>query len=261
MRWVRYQARDGAAYGIVEGEEVVRVEGTPLGRFRRMRSARPLRDLKLLVPVTPPTFYAAGINYAAHVEWANRFWGHSTRVPAKADIGYRANNALIAHEEPIIIPKDATDAVHYENELVVVIGKEARNLSEADALSCVLGYSIGNDVSERTWQQEDRTLWRAKNSDTFKPMGPWIETDLDVSRCQSVTRIDGEEVSRFPTANFVFGIQHYISVMTRYLTLHPGDVLWMGTDGPTVPALKDGDLVECEITGLGVLRNPVRRQL
>jgi 2-keto-4-pentenoate hydratase/2-oxohepta-3-ene-1,7-dioic acid hydratase in catechol pathway len=125
----------------------------------------------------------------------------------------------------------------------------------------VLGYTIGNDVSERTWQHDDRTLWRAKNTDTFKPMGPWIETTLDVSGCQSVTRINGAEVSRFQTSNFVFGIAHYISVMSKYLTLHPGDVIWMGTDGPTVPPLKHGDVVECEITGLGVLRNPVRRAL
>lgn len=259
MKWVRFRLNGKTAYGVVEGDRVVQVEGTPFGRFRRTRASHPLTTLKLLAPVIPPTFYAAGVNYAAHVDWANEYWGRDTKVPSKADIGYRASNALIAHGDPIVIPTDASDAIHYENELVAVIGKEAKGLPESDALTCVLGYTIGNDVSERTWQHDDRTLWRAKNSDTFKPMGPWIETDLDVSGCQSVTRINGAEVSRFQTSNFVFGIAHYISVMSKYLTLHPGDVIWMGTDGPTVPPLTHGDVVECEITGLGVLRNPVRR--
>jgi len=95
------------------------------------------------------------------------------------DIGYRAVSALLPAGEPIVIPRDASDAIHYENELVVVIGKTAKHLSRDDALSCVLGYTIGNDMSERTWQAADRTFWRSKNTDTFKPMGPWLETDFD----------------------------------------------------------------------------------
>ena len=99
-------------------------------------------------------------------------------LPTHADAGYRANNALIAHGEFIVIPKDATEQVQYEGELVAVIGRRCRHLTPDTALSAVLGYTIGNDVSERTWQKSDRTLWRAKNTDTFKPMGPWIETNV-----------------------------------------------------------------------------------
>jgi 2-keto-4-pentenoate hydratase/2-oxohepta-3-ene-1,7-dioic acid hydratase in catechol pathway len=175
-------------------------------------------------------------------------------VPDRPEIGYRAQNALIAHDEDVVIPRDATEQVHYEGELVVVIGKTAKHLSEDNALSCVLGYTIGNDVSERTWQREDRTFWRSKNTDTFKPMGPWIETDVDLDAMHTNVRLNGEVRTSFRTNDMLFSIQHFISTMTRYLTLYPGDVIWMGTDGSS-PNLKAGDVVEVEITGIGTLRN------
>jgi 2-keto-4-pentenoate hydratase/2-oxohepta-3-ene-1,7-dioic acid hydratase in catechol pathway len=161
---------------------------------------------------------------------------------------------LIAHEEAVVIPPDA-QKVQYEGELAVVIGKRAKHLSEADALSCVLGYTIGNDVSERIWQKSDRTLWRAKSTDTFKPMGPWIETDVDLDALETKVRVNGVQTTRFHTNAMLFGVATYIATMTRYVTLHPGDMIWMGTDG-TSPDLKPGDVVEVEITGIGALRNP-----
>ena len=148
--------------------------------------------------------------------------------------------------------------MQYEGEIVVGIGREAKRLSEADALSCVLGYTIGNDVSERAWQQSDRTLWRAKNTDTFKPMGPWITTGIgeaELDAMQTIVRRNGEVTTQFRTNDMLFGIQRFIATMTRYVTLHPGDVIWMGTDGAS-PDLAPGDVVEVEITGLGTLRNP-----
>ena len=135
--------------------------------------------------------------------------------PEKADIGYRANNALIAHEQNVVIPADATEKMNYEGELVVVIGKQAKHLSEADAMSCVFGYTIGNDVSERTWQRGDRTFWRGKNADTFKPMGPWIETDVDLDAMETVVRVNGAESLRFKTNDMIFDIPHYIVAMTQ----------------------------------------------
>jgi 2-keto-4-pentenoate hydratase/2-oxohepta-3-ene-1,7-dioic acid hydratase in catechol pathway len=174
-------------------------------------------------------------------------------VPQQADIGYRAVNALVAHGEDVVIPADARQ-VEYEGEVVVVIGRQARDVSPAQALDCVFGYSIGNDVSERLWQKSDRTFWRAKNSDTFKPMGPWIETDFDLGRAETTVRLNGEIRTRFHTADMLFDIPTFISRMSRYLTLHPGDVIWMGTDGQS-PHLRAGDVVEIDITGLGRLRN------
>jgi 2-keto-4-pentenoate hydratase/2-oxohepta-3-ene-1,7-dioic acid hydratase in catechol pathway len=134
------------------------------------------------------------------------------------------------------------------------IGKTARNVSEADALDYVFGYTIGNDVSERTWQRGDRTFFRAKNTDTWKPMGPWIETSLDLDAAMTIIRVNGTETIRFPTNEMLYSIQTFISRTSRYCTLVPGDVLWMGTDG-TSPNLKHNDIVEIDITGLGTLRN------
>ena len=258
MRWIRYQYGGSASYGIVEGDQVEEVSGTPFGEHRRTGHRFPLTAVRLGVPLVPLTFYAAGINYEEHVREAAALLGREPDLPDKADIGYRANNALIAHGEPIIIPADATEQVQYEGELVVVIGKRAKNVSEDEALSCVLGCTIGNDVSERTWQAGDRTLWRAKNSDTFKPMGPWIETDFDLDSMETVVRVNGETVSQFATNNMIFGVAHYISEMSRYLTLHPGDMIWMGTDGAT-QNIEAGDTVDVEISGIGTLSNPVAR--
>ena len=180
----------------------------------------------------------------------------SPDLPTQPDVGYRAVNALIPHGDDVVIPADATN-VHYEGELVAVIGKRVRNVSETEALSCVLGYTIGNDVSERTWQKSDRTLWRAKNTDTFKPMGPWIETDVDLASLETVVRVNGTETTRFMTNDMIFGVATFISTISRYCTLHPGDVVWMGTDGKS-PTLMSGDTVEVEITGIGTLRNSFR---
>ena len=119
----------------------------------------------------------------------------------------------------------------------------------------MLGYTIGNDVSERAWQAADRTFWRSKNTDTFKPMGPWIETEADLDAMETVVRLNGEVRTRFRTGDMLFGVARFISTMTRYLTLHPGDVIWMGTDGAS-PDLKPGDTVEVEVTGVGTLSNP-----
>ncbi len=212
--------------------------------------------VQIRVPFVPLTFYAAGINYEEHVREAAALLGREPDLPAKADVGYRANNALIAHGEPIVIPSDATEQVQYEGELVAVIGKTVKHVSEDEALDCILGYTIGNDVSERTWQAGDRTLWRAKNADTFKPMGPWIETDVDLESLQTTVRINGEVMSQFATNSMIFGVAHYISEMTRYLTLYPGDMIWMGTDGAT-QNMKAGDTVDVEIDGIGTLSNPV----
>jgi 2-keto-4-pentenoate hydratase/2-oxohepta-3-ene-1,7-dioic acid hydratase in catechol pathway len=259
MRWCRFSHDKKVAYGIVEGDEVTPVAGSPFSRYRRTGKPLPLNAVKLLVPCTPSTFYAAGSNYLDHDIAMARMMGKEASPPKAPYVNYRTNNALIAHGESIVIPRDAPDKTQYEGELVVVIGKQAKHLSEEEALSCVLGYTIGNDFSERTWQQMDRTFWRCKNSDTFKPMGPWIETDVDLDAMQTIVRVNGRVATQFKTANMIFGVATYLAAMTRYLTLYAGDVLWMGTD--LVPeTVTAGDVVEVELTGIGVLRNPVTRE-
>ena len=209
------------------------------------------------LPVIPGNFYAAGLNYRAHIEWANRAHGTTYKVPERADIGYRSNNALIGSGEDIVIPSDSSGQVDFEGELVAVIGRRTKNVSEKQALDCVAGYTLGNDVSERSWQRSDRTLWRAKNSDTFKPMGPRIVSGIDPMNQVIEVRVNGRTVSTYNTSVMIFSVAHFISRMSRYLTLHPNDVIWFGCDGPTEPALKPGDLVEVVNDAIGVLANRV----
>ena len=213
---------------------------------------------KLPPPVVPGNFYAAGLNYRAHIEWANSRGGNY-QVPEQADIGYRSTNALIGSGHEIVIPSDSKGPVEYEGELVAVIGRPAKDVSEREALDYVAGYTLGNDVSERAWQKSDRTLWRAKNTDTFKPMGPRIVAGIDPMNQMIEVRINGETVSSYRTRGMIFSVAQYISRMSRYVTLHPNDVTWFGCDGPTIPALQDGDLVEVLNDAIGVLANRVRR--
>ena len=133
------------------------------------------------------------------------------------------------------------------------------NVPEARALDYVAGYTLGNDVSERSWQKSDRTLWRAKNTDTFKPMGPRIVAGIDPMNQVIEVRINGKTVSSYNTKGMIFSVAQYISRMSRYVTLHPNDVIWFGCDGPTLPALQPGDLVEVVNDAIGVLANRVRR--
>jgi len=254
--WCRFKNDQRTSYGIVEGERVTAVEGTPFGGYKTTDRAFPLKHVKLLVPVVPPTFYCVGINYADHIRKMAQKRGTEPIFPKKPDIGYRANNALIAHEEDIVKPADAGEAFQYEGELVAVFGKRAHKVSRESALDYVLGWTIGNDVSERNWQKEDRTLWRAKNADTFKPMGPWIVTGLDPDAMETIVRLNGKETDRFKTNNMIFNTADYIHEVSQYCTIEPGDVMWMGTDG--LPQnMKPGDTVEIEISGIGVLRNRV----
>ena len=256
MRWVRVEHKGAVSHGIVEGDQVAFVEGGLFDGGTRTGQTAPLADVKLLVPVIPKTFYAAGLNYVDHVLEQAKIAGREPNIPENPDIGYRANNALIAHGEAIVKPKDSGELFQYEGEIVAVIGKQTKHISEEDALSCVFGYTIGNDVSERTWQRGDRTFWRGKNSDTFKPMGPWIETEVDLDNLETTVRLNGRDVIKFPTNNMLFGIARYISAMSRYLTLYPGDVIWMGTEGHS-ENMKPGDVCEVEISGIGVLSNPI----
>jgi len=254
MRWLQFTVDGKTSWGIIEGDRVTAVSGEPFGEWQRTPRMHALKEVKIELPVMPRTFYCVGLNYLKHLKEAADKRGEVPNVPDRPEIGYRAQNALIAHDEDVVIPASATEKIHYEGELVVVIGKKAKHLTDADATSCVFGYTIGNDVSERTWQKADRGLWRSKNADTFKPMGPWIETEVDLDGMETIVKVNGKETGRFRTNDMIFGIKPFIVELTKYFTLWPGDVIWMGTDGAS-PDLKAGDVVEIEITGIGTLRN------
>src|SRR6266446_306637 len=236
MKWCRFQVGDTVSYGIVEDDvRVTEVSGTPFETYTVTATTYPLSAVKLLVPVIPPTFYAGGLNYPEHVQWWAQYSGTPARVATEPGIGYRTNNALIAHEENIVKPKDASDEFQVEGELVA---------------------AIGNDVSQRTWQIQDGSLWRAKNSDTFKPMGPWIATDLDPNNLETTIRINSQVQVQFNTRHMLFDAASHIAKISRYSTLYPGDVVWLGAEGAT-PNMRPRDVVEIEISGIGTLRNSV----
>ena len=259
MKFGHFEQQGRTFYGIVEGDQVVELDGSIFDTYKTTSKKHALSALKTLLPCRPANFYCAGINYVAHIEWGNKRKGTNTKPPSKADIGYRSPSALCATGETILIPTDSPGPVQYEGELVAVVGKKAKNLTEDNALSCILGYTLGNDVSDRGWQASDRTLWRAKNCDNWKPMGPFIATGLDPLALTIKVNLDGKEVSSYTTDKMIFTAQHYIAKITQYTTLWPGDVLWLGVDNATIPDLQDGMVCEVIQDDIGVLRNPVAR--
>lgn len=252
MRWCRYLTGGTAAYGVVEDDSVLEAEGDPFGGHRLTGVKTRLDDVRLLPPVIPTTFFCVGMNYADHI----RDFG--AEFPERPQVGYRANNALAGHGDAIVQPADCTGRFEAEGELVAVVGTALRHCTRDEARAGLLGWTIGNDVSAREWQHADRGFWRAKNSDTFKPMGPWIDTEADPLSATTAIAVNGEVRHSFPTGAMVFDPYDYIVEMARYITLSPGDVLWMGADGGV--AITPGDVVEVTISGLGTLRNPVEKE-
>jgi 2-keto-4-pentenoate hydratase/2-oxohepta-3-ene-1,7-dioic acid hydratase in catechol pathway len=257
MIWCRFKdarLKNGntAVYGLVEDGVVTTVSGNPFGGYEKSGRQLPLAELRLLPPVIPNTFFCAGLNYRAHAE---RAAGGGHAVPERPEIGYRANSALTGHQTPIVRPADCDEPLVAEGELVAVIGRPLRHCSPEQAKDGVLGWTIGNDVSARGWQRSDRTFWRCKNSDTFKPMGPFIVTDADPLSATTTLRVDGEVKASFPTGDMLFGPYDYISAISRYITLSPGDVVWLGTD--ETASVVPGQVVDITIDGIGTLANPV----
>jgi len=259
VKWCRIEVDGRPAFGIVDEDEVALVDAPPYERHARTGRRLPLAAAKFLPPVVPPNFYAAGVNFRNHIEWANQRLGTSLKPPTQADIGYRSANALVGSGADIVIPKDAPGPVHFEGELVAVIAAKTKNIPEQRALDCVAGYTLGNDLSERSFQKSDRTLWRAKNIDPFKPMGPVVVSGIDPMDQVITVRVNGKAASSYSTKGAIFSLQHYIARMTAYVTLWPGDVIWLGCDGATLPALEPGDLVEVVNDAIGVLANRVVR--
>ncbi len=215
-------------------------------------------DVQILAPVVPVNIIAIGLNYRRHARESKM------ELPSRPLIFLKASSSVIGPDQAIIIPKEAPDEVDYEVELAVVIGKLAKNVSEADALDYVLGYTIANDVSARDCQLRIDSQWaRGKSFDTFCPLGPWLETELDPADLSVKTLLNGQVMQDSSTKDMIFNVQHLISYCSHNMTLLPGTVILTGTPEGVgfarKPAvyLKDGDTVELEIEGIGRLRNRV----
>ncbi|WP_415953348.1 fumarylacetoacetate hydrolase family protein [Streptomyces sp. KLOTTS4A1] len=258
MRYTRVSVGGRPQWARVEDDAVMLLSDSPLDGRPTVLGSLPRDEATWLPPVVPPVFYAVGMNYTRHIEHARALGDPKGVVPERPEVGYRANSALTGHQTPIVKPAGVEGRFEAEPELVAVIGRTLRRAGYEEARAAVFGWTIGNDVSARTWQHQDRTFWRSKNSDTFKPMGPWIETDVDALAQTTTLRVNGEVRAAFPTAGMVFDPFDYIVEITKHITMHPGDVLWMGAESTC--RIEPGDTVDVEISGIGVLSNPVRAE-
>jgi 2-keto-4-pentenoate hydratase/2-oxohepta-3-ene-1,7-dioic acid hydratase in catechol pathway len=288
VKYCRFQAGKTVAYGIVEGDRVRQLDGDLYGDFKKTDKTYPLKEVKLLVPAKPTQVLALAGNYKSHLNDNNSVTTVTTvtklttngktgetksesktltetavagDIPEKFKIPqpfFKSPSCLVADGENIVLPKDSK-VVHYEAELVIVIGKKAKNVSKEKALDYVLGVTCGNDVSERAWQNgdaKDVQWWRAKGADTFGPVGPVIVSGLDYDDLLLTLRLNGEVKQKERTSLFIQDVPSTVSFISRYITLHPGDMIFTGTPGRT-SEIKAGDVVEVELEGVGILRNPV----
>ena len=248
MRIARYLAHGQISYGVIDGDDVKQLTTTPFEPHEVTDHIHPLSDVKLLAPCVPGKILAIGLNYSSHL--------HDRPSPTVPMVFYKTTTSLIGPGDTIIRPK-GTNKLDAEAELVVIIKDKCRNVSKADALQHVLGYTCGNDVSARDWQEEDRNWWRAKSTDTFSPAGPWIETELDPRNIRVTGRINGQDVQSESTSYLIFDIPTLVSFLSEYITLEAGDMIYTGTPG-TPGEMKDGDVCEIDIEGIGALSNPVK---
>ena len=249
-KYIRYQFDSAVSYGILDGETVREIQGDLLGGRAETGVTRSLSQVRLLHPCEPGKILAVGLNYKSHLGGRPQ--------PASPEMFYKPVSALQDPDGPIIVPRDSID-LHYEGELVLVIGKRVRNASRDDARDAILGVTCGNDVSERNWQHgqgKDLQWWRAKGCDTFAPLGPAVVTGMDYGNLQLQTRLNGEVVQKQTTADLIFDGPAIVSWVSGWVTLMPGDIIYTGTPGST-RKLSPGDVVEVEIEGIGVLRNTV----
>lgn len=245
--YVRYQYQDQLAYGLLREDLVYELKGDLFAGPEETGQFHPLADVSLLPPCEPSKILAVGLNYASHV-------GDRPR-PQRPELFLVPVSALLEPEGVIVIPPD-TKQCEYEGELVVVMGREARNVSEDQAHHYIMGVTCGNDVSARDWQQNDLQWWRAKGCDTFAPLGPVIAQGLDYSDLLLTSRLNGAVKQQQRTSDLIFPVHRIVSFISRYMTLNPGDVIYTGTPGHTSP-MASGDKVEVEIEGVGVLRNRI----
>ena len=252
MKIAKFAYKGVPAWGLVDGPELVLFKGHPLfNNYETSGERIPLKDVQLMPPVLPTTkILCIGKNYEDHaIEMG-------LGVPTEPLIFFKPTSALIGPDEAIVIPSKVTTDVDPEGELVIVIGQLAKNVSEEDAMDYVWGFTIGNDVSARDIQDRDGQWARAKGFDTFCPLGPWIETEFVPEGQILETRVDGEIRQKASNELMLYSVPRIIAHITEAMTLLPGDVIFTGTPAG-IQNIVPGDVVEVEVEGIGVLRNPV----
>jgi 2-keto-4-pentenoate hydratase/2-oxohepta-3-ene-1,7-dioic acid hydratase in catechol pathway len=249
MRLVRFRAGNRIATGVLEDGRIRPLRGTFFEDPLPTGEEVPLDQVGLLAPTIPSKIVAVARNQPGHAEELGN------EVPASPMLFLKPATSVIGPGDPIPLPADA-GRVDHESELAAVIGRITRRVDEADALKHVLGWTCANDVTSRDWQKQDGQWARAKGSDGFCPLGPWIETELDPSDVGVTARVNGEVRQSGRTSDFVFSPSALVAFISRSITLLPGDVVLTGTPSGVGP-LEPGDTVAVEVEGIGILENPV----
>ena len=258
MKFVRVNQNGRVFHAQLENDQLRPVLGDLFGEHS-FAPAQPIQPgTRFLAPVAPPNIIAIGLNYRQHAAESNM------KPPERPVIFIKATNSVAGNEDTILLPAIAPAEVDYECELAIVIGKTAKNVAAADALDYVFGYTCGNDVSARDCQIRLDAQWaRGKSFDTFCPLGPWIETELDPDNQPVQTRLNGRLVQDSSTSDMIFGTRELISYCSRNMTLLPGTIIMTGTPQGVGFArkppifLRAGDVVEVTVGGIGTLRNTV----
>jgi 2-keto-4-pentenoate hydratase/2-oxohepta-3-ene-1,7-dioic acid hydratase in catechol pathway len=249
---VRFERDTVVAYGILSSGKIQELQGCLFDKITPTGRTFDLAAVRLLTPCQPGKILAVGLNYKSHLG--------DRKAPEYPEIFYKPTSSLQDPEGPVAIPADAIDT-HFEGELVVVIGKTVHKGTREEAAEAVFGVTCGNDISDRNWQRgagKDLQWWRAKGCDTFGPLGPAIVTDINYSDLALTTRVNGEVLQSQRTSDLIFDIPEVIRYISQYVTLNQGDIIYTGTPGNT-QRLNPGDVVEVEIEGVGILRNPVTK--
>lgn len=249
MKILRFTSGFTTEYGVIDGDMIQGLAGPPYEGIKPTHNYYRPTDMRLLPPCTPSKIIALGVNYRSHGEEM------SHRIPAEPLIFLKPATAVIGHEDKIIYPP-SSERVDYEGELGVVIKSLARNVSKKDARNYILGYTCFNDVTARDIQARDKQWTRAKGFDTFAPIGPCIETDLDPANLSLETRLNGEIKQKTSTSELIFPVYELVSFISHVMTLLPGDVIATGTPSGIGP-MQPGDIVEVTIEKIGTLRNYV----
>jgi len=249
MKIVRYRFKGVTAYGLLEGEEIREIRGDVFGEFQAGGRVSGLGEVDLLAPCVPGKIVAVGLNYRDHAEEMK------VQIPDEPLLFFKPSTAVIGPGEKIIYPK-MSSRVDYEGELGVVVAKISRDVPLESTRDHILGYVCFNDVTARDFQERDLQWTRAKGFDTFAPLGPWIETDLDPHHLKIETFLNGERKQASTTENLIFNCYELISFISKIMTLMPGDVIATGTPSGISP-MTVGDRVDVVVEGIGTLTNSV----
>jgi len=249
MKFSRFLINSEICTGIVVNKEIKVIEGDIFGNWTYTGRVYSINEVKLLSPIMPNQIIGIGANYVTKKEDV------PSTIPKIPVFFFKPTSSIIGPEEEIIIP-DAIDKVKFESELAIIIGKNAKNITEDKVLDYIFGYTVANDVTAPQYFHEDGHWTIGKSFDTFTPLGPYIETELDPFNCVIEARLNGIEKQNSATELMIVSINKMISYLSNVMTLKQGDVILTGSP-IGAELIGDGDYIECEIKEIGILRNPL----